>query len=116
MLKRLPTDDAVVCTSILPNCVAPESLQLLDGSKVGEDPEYQSFVRKTEFDYKQDLDTAMVAFAPKAKYMLLKGRFDWKALKSYVLSTDGRCNNSLLQNGGQYAGEAHLVFPQCNRT
>ena len=48
-------------------------LQMLDGSKVGEDPEYRAFVAKTEFDYKQDLDTAMVAFGPTGRYMLLKG-------------------------------------------
>src|ERR1017187_4710137 len=59
-------------------------LALLSASKVGEDPEYQSFVHQTDFDYKQDLDAAIVAFAPRGKYMLLKGRFDWKNLIAYV--------------------------------
>ena len=86
MLKRLPTDDAVVLYIDFSRLRAGGILQMLDGSKVGEDPEYQSFVRKTDFDYKQDLDAAMVAFAPKGKYMLLRGRFDWKSLKSYVLA------------------------------
>ena len=78
---------------------------------MGEDPEYQSFVRKTDFDYKQDLDTAMVAFAPKGKYMLLKGRFDWKSLKSYVLASDGRCNNSFCKMAGSTPEKRISFFP-----
>ena len=100
MLKRLPTDDAVVLYIDFGRLRAAAFCRLLDGSKVGEDPEYQSFVRKTDFDYKQDLDAAMVAFAPKGKYMLLRGRFDWKSLKSYVLASDGRCNNSFCKMAG----------------
>jgi len=50
-------------------------------------------VAKTEFDYKQDLDTAMIAFAPTGRYILLKGRFDWTSLSNYVRSQDGSCNN-----------------------
>ena len=84
MIKRLPADDAVVVFIDFAQLRRAGILQLLDGSKVGEDPEYRSFVRKTEFDYKQDLDTAMVAFAPTGKYMLLRGRFDWKSLYAYV--------------------------------
>jgi len=111
MMKRLPTDDAIVLFVDFAKLRSAGLLQLLDGSKVGEDPEYQSFVRQTEFDYKQDLDTAMVAFAPKAKYMLLKGRFDWKALKSYVLSTDGRCNNSFCKMAGSTPERRISFYP-----
>jgi len=111
MMKRLPTDDAVVLYVDFAKLRGAGLLQLLDGSKVGEDPEYQSFVRKTDFDYKQDLDTAIVAFAPKSKYMLLKGRFDWKALKSYVLGTGGRCNNSFCKMAGSTPERRISFFP-----
>src|SRR5260370_12247337 len=94
MLQRLPTDDALVLYIDFSRLRAGGILQMLDGSKVGEDPEYQSFVRKTDFDYKQDLDAAMVAFVPRGKYMLLRGRFDWKSLKIYVLGSGARSNNS----------------------
>jgi hypothetical protein len=86
-------------------------LQLLDGAKVGEDQEYKSFVRQTDFNYKEDLDTAMVAFAPKGKYMLLKGRFDWKSLKNYVLGNDGRCNNSFCKMAGSSPEKRISFFP-----
>jgi len=111
MLKRLPTDDAVVLYIDFSRLRAGGILQMLDGSKVGEDPEYQSFVRKTDFDYKQDLDAAMVAFVPKGKYMLLRGRFDWKSLKSYVLGSGGRCNNSFCKLAGSSPEKRISFFP-----
>ena len=111
MLKRLPTDDAVVLYIDFSRLRAGGILQMLDGSKVGEDPEYQNFVRKTDFDYKQDLDAVMVAFAPMGKYMLLKGRFDWKSLKSYVLGSDGRCNNSFCKLAGSTPEKRISFFP-----
>lgn len=111
MFKRLPTDDAVVLYVDFSRLRAGGILALLDGSKVGEDVEYQSFVRKTDFDYKQDLDTAMVAFAPKGKYMLLRGRFDWKSLKSYVLGDGGRCNNSFCKLAGSSPEKRISFFP-----
>jgi hypothetical protein len=111
MLKRLPTDDAVVLYVDVARLRTAGILELLDGTKVGEDPEYQNFVRKSDFDYKQDLDAAMIAFAPKGKYMLLKGRFDWKSLKSYVLGNDGRCNNSFCKMPGSMPEKRISFFP-----
>jgi hypothetical protein len=111
MLKRLPTDDAVVLYVDFSRLRAGGILKLLDGSKVGEDAEYQAFVRKTDFDYKQDLDTAMVAFAPNGKFMLLKGRFDWRSLKNYVIANDGRCNNSFCKLAGSTPEKRISFFP-----
>ena len=111
MLKRLPTDDAVVLYIDFSRLRAGRILPLLDGSKVGEDPEYRSFVQQTDFDYKQDLDAAMVAFAPKGKYMLLKGRFDWKSLIAYVHTSGGRCNNSFCRLAGSSPEKRISFFP-----
>ncbi len=111
MLKRLPTDDAVVLYIDFSRLRAGGILQLLAGSKVGEDPEYQSFVQQTDFDYKQDLDAAMVAFAPKGKYMLLKGRFDWKSLIAYVHISGGKCNNSFCKLLGSSPEKRISFFP-----
>ena len=111
MFKRLPTDDAVVLYIDFSRLRAAGILEMLDSSKVGQDLEYQNFVRKTDFDYKQDLDAAMIAFAPKGKYMLLKGRFDWKSLKSYVLDNEGRCNNSVCKMPGSTPEKRISFFP-----
>jgi hypothetical protein len=111
MLSRLPADDAIVAYIDFAALRRGGILQLLDGSKAGEDPEYQSFVARTEFDYKEDLDTAMVALAPTGKFMLLKGRFDWKSLTSYVRSVEGNCNNSFCRLTGSAADRRISFFP-----
>jgi hypothetical protein len=111
MLKRLPSSDALVVYIDFAALRNAGILQMLDGSKVGEDPEYRAFVERTEFDYKQDLDAAMVAFAPSGKYMLLKGRFDWKSLSSYVRSQDGSCNNSVCRLRGSTPERRISFFP-----
>jgi hypothetical protein len=109
MIKRLPADDALVVYVDFAALRAGGILQMLDGSKVGEDPEYRTFVAKTEFDYKQDLDTAMIAFAPTGRYILLKGRFDWTSLSNYVRSQDGSCNNWFCRMQGS-APERRISF------
>lgn len=111
MVRRLPTDDAVVVYVDFATLRRGGILQKLDGSKIGEDPEYRSFVAKTEFDYKQDLDTAVVAFAPTGKYMLLKGRFDWKNLRNFVRLSDGVCNNSFCRLAGSMPDRRISFFP-----
>ena len=110
LLRRMPLDEnALVLYVDFAALRQAGVLQLLDGSKVAEEPDYQAFVRKTDFDYRQDLDSALVAFAPSGKYLLLKGRFDWRSLRSYVVSQGGRCYNSFCQMEGS-APERHISF------
>lgn len=111
LLKRLPVEDALVFYIDFSELRRAGILQLLDGSKAGEDPEYQRFVRKTEFDYKQDLDAALVSFAPTGKFMLLKGRFDWRSLRAYVTAEDGKCNNSFCRMAGSTTERRISFFP-----
>jgi hypothetical protein len=111
MLKRLPTDDAVVLYIDFQRLKAAGLLAIMNSVKVGEDPDYQSFVRATDFDWKQDLDTAMIAFAPRGKYMLIRGRFDWKSLKNFVLMNGGRCNNSFCKLPGSSPDKRISFFP-----
>ena len=111
MLKRLPTDDAVVLYVDFSRLRAADLLKWLDASKVGEDSEYRSFVAKTDFNYKRDLDTAVLAFAPKGKYMLLKGRFDWPSITNYARNNDGRCNNSFCKMEGSAPEKRISFFP-----
>jgi hypothetical protein len=111
MLKRLPTTDALILYVDFAALRTGGILQLLDGTKVGEDPEYQAFVRKTDFDYKQDLESALISFAPTGKFMLLKGRFDWKSLSAYVRGADGLCNNSFCRMVGSTNERRISFFP-----
>ena len=121
MLRRMPLQDALVAyidfsklrnaiVKQLPDGTKVNILQLFDGSKVSEDPEYKRFVRQTEFDYTQDLDAALVVFAPAGEYMLVRGRFEWGSLKKYVQAQDGgSCNNLLCRMPGS-TPERHISF------
>jgi hypothetical protein len=86
-------------------------LQLLDGAKAGQDPEYQAFVRQTRFDYMHDLDSVMAAFTPTGNFFLAKGRFDWKSLRAYAQQEDGACLNSLCRVSGSGPERRISFFP-----
>jgi hypothetical protein len=111
LLRRMPADDALVAYIDFSELRRGGILQLLDGSKAGEDPEYQSFVRQTQFDYRKDLDAALVAFAPTGRFLLLKGRFDWKSLRAYVESQHGQCVNSFCRMTGSAPERRISFFP-----
>ncbi|HXB71499.1 MAG TPA: hypothetical protein VNY05_24905 [Candidatus Acidoferrales bacterium] len=109
MLQRLPVQDALIVYIDFSELRRGGILALLDGSKVGEDADYKKFVQQTEFDYKQDLDSALLAFAPAGKYMLLSGRFEWTSLKKYVQTQGGSCINLLCRMAGSDPSR-HISF------
>ena len=112
MLKRLPRNDSVILyidVAALRNMGVVD--KLFDNASVRQDPEYQSFIQKIDFDFRHDLDTVMAAFAPTGKYMLLRGRFDWRALKDYVISQDGHCNNAVCKMVGSAPDRRISYFP-----
>jgi hypothetical protein len=111
LMKRLPTSGAVVVFVDFAALRQAHILDFLDDPKITQEPEYQEFVRKSGFDYKEDLDAAFVAFAPSGKYMLLRGRFDWKSLRSYAGAQGGRCYNSLCRMQGSTPDRRISYFP-----
>jgi hypothetical protein len=111
LLKRIPSSDAVVIYLDFAALRRSGVLGMLDSSKVTEEPEYQDFVRKIDFNYKQDLDTVMLAFAPTGKYLLARGQFDWKSLRSYVEAENGQCYNSLCRMQGSTPDRRISFFP-----
>jgi len=66
-------------------------LEKLVGSTVGEDPAYRGFVQDSGFDYKRDLERAMLNSAGGLHYFVLQGKFDWKKLRSYAATHEGSC-------------------------
>ena len=96
LLKRMPSSDALVIWIDFAALRRAGFLQLLSGAKASEDPEYQSFVYATRFDYMNDLDTVLASFPRTGGfYAMLAGRFDWKSLRAYVAREHGKCVNSL---------------------
>ena len=106
MMKRLPQGAPLLFIDFA-TLRRAGILQLLDGTEASQDPEYLAFIRKTRFDYRQDLDSALLAFAPNGSYMLVKGRFDWNNLRVYAKGQGGSCAYSLCKVPG--SSETHRI-------
>ncbi len=106
---RLPSRDAAILFVNFDQLRRAGLLDLLAGSNAAQDPEYRRFVDATSFDYTRDLDTAMVAFAPSGKYLLLNGRFRWANLRAYALAHDGDCPGSVCRMLGS-SPDRHISY------
>ena len=111
LLARLPRRDALIACVDFQALRRAGILQMFDGSNVEQDPEYRSFVERTHFDYTRDLDFAVAAFAPGGKFLLLRGRFDWKSLEAYVRSQNGQCADSFCRMTGSAPDRLISFFP-----
>jgi len=100
VLARLPSNDASVLSIDFTALRQGGILNLLAGSVVDEEPEYKTFVEKTGFDYRRDLDHAFIAFHPATVYYLVRGRFDWTRLEAYVREQGGECSSGLCRMTG----------------
>jgi hypothetical protein len=110
LLKRMPSSDSLVMWVDFAALRRAGFLQLLAGAKSAEDPEYQSFVYATRFDYMNDLDSALVSFPRSGgSYFLASGRFDWKSLRAYVTREHGQCVNSICRVIGS-TPDRHISF------
>lgn len=109
LLKRMPTIDSLVLYIDFEKLRQAGLVQLLDGSKAGEDPDYQAFARETDFHWAQDLDSAILAIAPTGKYIVARGRFDWKSLRGFVDNQNGKCYNTLCKLPGS-TPDRHISF------
>jgi hypothetical protein len=100
MIERLPAKDSLVVAIDFDALRKLGVLDMLDGSKVGQEADYAQFVRETHFDYSRDLDYVAAAFGPRGKFILARGRFDWKALREYAVKQGGQCYDSLCRMAG----------------
>ena len=111
LMSRMPVREAVILYVDFAALRNRGLLQMLGGARTQEEPEYQAFVRRTGFNYQQDLDAALVAFAPRAKYFLLRGRFDWAALRAYAAAEKGACQDSVCRMPGSTPERRISFFP-----
>jgi hypothetical protein len=94
LLARLPQDGAVVVSIDFGALRKAGLLGIFATSKVAQDPEYRAFVEQTAFDYINDLDSALISFHSSGTYLVLRGRFDWKAVEEYAERQGGQCHNT----------------------
>jgi hypothetical protein len=110
-LKRLPAADSIIVYIDFDQLRRGGLLKLLSAPKGAEDEEYRKFADRIHLDWRQDLQTAMLAFAPSGKYMLVKGRFDWKSLQAYAASSGGDCESSFCRMTGSMPDRRISFFP-----
>ena len=110
-LQRLPTRDGLLFYIDAAALRQGGALQMLSGSKVSEEPEYRVFVMKTGFDYTRDLDAVLACFTPRAKFFIVKGRFDWNNLQAYARDAGGTCYNALCRMSGSTPDRKISFFP-----
>jgi hypothetical protein len=111
LMKRIPSPNPVVLYIDFAALRNSGILDKLAGSKAAQDPDYVAFIDKTGFDWQQDLDAALLAFAPDGKYYLVKGRFDWKKVRSYATDEGGACELSLCSMKSNSPDQTISFFP-----
>ena len=100
LAARVPSRDAALLYIDFAALRRAGVLHMLAGSPVAAEPEYREFVARTRFDYAQDLDAAVVSFAPAGKYIVARGRFDWDRLRAYAAQSGGACGGGFCRMAG----------------
>jgi hypothetical protein len=111
LLTRLPTSDSAVLHIDFASLRRSGALKWFTGSGAEEEPDYRNFVAKTGFDYKRDLDLALVSFHPSGTYFLVRGRFNWPRLEEYARENKGTCYRSLCRLTGSKPDRRISFFP-----
>ena len=87
-------------------------LDSLAGSKAMEELDYRQFVDATGFDYRTDLDRIAIAFQGDNRFVVARGKFDWKKINQYNLSVGGTCHNSVCNyQNSQVIGHSVSYLP-----
>ncbi len=93
-MSRLPAGSTVVYLDVA-SLRQSGLLEMIAGQRVTEDADYRQFVSSTGFDYRNDLDTALVGSLKGESFIVATGRFDWKAIKDHTTKVGGVCKNGL---------------------
>jgi hypothetical protein len=110
-IKRLPAADSVLVYIDFAQLRSGGFLKTLAGPKSMEDAEYRAFAQKIHLDWREDLDRALIAFAPSGKYMFVDGRFDWNSLRAYVNGSGGECQGEFCRIVGSAPERRISFFP-----
>lgn len=97
LLMRMPEGEGTCLYLDVKSLRQSGLLDLIAGQRAEEDLEYQSFVKATGFDYRDDLDSVMVQFGLDSTTYIARGRFSWQQISRYLKSfeTDAKCSNGV---------------------
>ena len=91
MLACLPPGDGPVLYVDVSLLRQTGLLEQLAGKPGGEEADYRKFVDSSGFDYRRDLDAALVQWRKGTALFVLKGRFDEARLAVYARANGGLC-------------------------
>lgn len=91
LIARIPAVATFVIGVDVAALRASGMLERLAGPREMESAEYREFLTATRFDYRKDLDYAVVGLSSEGHYFALRGRFDWPTLERYATSNSGAC-------------------------
>lgn len=100
LLHHLPSGEGITGWIDVAALRAGGVLELIAGYKPVEDKEYKAFVESSGFDYRRDLDGALVSIRGDDVYLLLTGRFPWDRLEAYAKSQGGDCKDDICNMPG----------------
>ncbi|MCC6262622.1 MAG: hypothetical protein IT169_03520 [Bryobacterales bacterium] len=110
LLDRLPRRDATVGQV---DVAALRAAGFAPGGNTGalREPEYEDFIRRSGFNWENDLDRLTWSFTATAKYFLAEGRFDWRKLDAFVKAEGGECREGFCTVRGSQPGREISFFP-----
>ncbi len=95
MLRYLPQAGVTTFYADVAGLRRAGALSLITGSTPTAEPEYQGFVRETQFDYAKDLDALVGATDGEQTFFILRGRFNLAKLRSYAAHHGGGCQDEI---------------------
>jgi len=70
-------------------------LGALTAGRAMEEREYRDFVQGTGFDYREDLDSVLLAWREDSLFILATGHFQWERIARYAVEAGGHCLRTL---------------------
>lgn len=85
-----------------------------DATPSAREPEYETFIRKSGFNWENDLDSIVWSFTSDARFFFVTGRFDWARLQEFVKEEGGECRDEFCTISGSQPDRQISFFPWRN--
>jgi hypothetical protein len=95
MASYLPRVNTTVAFVDLDKLREAGLFDLIAGSKSLEELDYRQFVDASGFDYRTDLEAIAIAFQGDNRFVVARGKFDWRRINDYLVHSGGTCHNSV---------------------
>ncbi len=108
LLKLLPHSGVTTLFADVAALRRSDYLKFLTGS-AGQEKEYAQFVRETGFDYTRDLDALAASWDGRQSFFVLRGRFNWRAIRNYFATHGGGCREEICTTATNTPGRAASI-------